>query len=95
MFQETQEALIGGAKSRAIPPAAAPSVELTPREQQVLNLMAKGFSHLEIARLLQVSVNTTRTQAKSIYSKLNVHSRSQAVFEAAVLGLLEPLPWSG
>ena len=95
MFQESQDAVISGAATRPIPPEAVPSVGLTPREQQVLNLMAKGFSHLEIARLLQVSVNTTRTQAKSIYSKLNVHSRSQAVFEAAVLGLLEPLPWSG
>lgn len=93
MFPETQEALFNAASPRAIRPAAPP-VALTPREQQVLNLMAKGFSHVEIARLQQVSVNTTRTQAKNIYSKLNVHSRSEAVFEAAVLGLLEPALWS-
>lgn len=94
MLSETQQARFSNASARAVRPAS-PAVWLTPRELQVLNLMAKGFSHVEIARLQQVTVNTTRTQAKNIYAKLNVHSRSEAVFEAAVLGLLEPALWCG
>ena len=63
---------------------------LSPRETESLQLMARGFSCAEIARLQLISVHTTRTHLKSIYSKLDVHSRTEAVYEATVLGLLEP-----
>lgn len=63
---------------------------LSPREMESLQLMARGFSCAEIARLQRISVHTTRTHLKSIYSKLDVHSRTEAVYEATVLGLLEP-----
>lgn len=63
---------------------------LSPREMESLQLMARGFSCAEIARLQLISVHTTRTHLKSIYSKLDVHSRTEAVYEATVLGLLEP-----
>lgn len=63
---------------------------LSPRETESLQLMARGFSCAEIARLQRISVHTTRTHLKSIYSKLEVHSRTEAVYEATVLGLLEP-----
>ena len=66
---------------------------LTPRECEALELVARGFSCAEIARLLQVSVHTARSHLKSIYSKLGVHSKSEAVFEASTSGLLPPDFW--
>jgi len=61
---------------------------LTPREQEVLELFARGFSYAEIARLQQLSVHTVRTHVKSLYGKLAVHSKNEAVFEATQMGLL-------
>ncbi len=57
-------------------------------EQQVLELIARGFSYAEIARLKSVSVHTVQTHIKNLYSKLAVHSKNEAVFEATRLGLL-------
>ncbi len=61
---------------------------LSRREQEVLELIARGFSYAEIARLQVVSVHTVQTHIKSLYSKLAVHSKSEAVFEATRMGLL-------
>jgi DNA-binding NarL/FixJ family response regulator len=61
---------------------------LSAREQQVLELIARGFSYAEIARLQTVSVHTVQTHIKNLYSKLAVHSKNEAVFEATRLGLL-------
>jgi len=57
------------------------TADLTPREIEVLTLIAKGFSYQEAAHLLDVSANTVRTYIKRIYQKLSVNSRSEAVFE--------------
>ena len=61
---------------------------LSPREHEVLNLIARGFSYAEIARLQAVSVHTVQTHIKNLYAKLSVHSKNEAVFEATRLGLL-------
>lgn len=61
---------------------------LSAREQQVLELIARGFSYAEIARLTGVSVHTVQTHIKNLYGKLAVHSKSEAVFEATRMGLL-------
>lgn len=61
---------------------------LTPREQDVLALIARGFSYAEVARLQSMSLNTVQTHIKSLYIKLSVHSKNEAVFEATRLGLL-------
>ena len=63
---------------------------LSAREQAVLGLIARGFSYNEIARLQSVSVHTVQTHIKSLYSKLAVHSKSEAVYEATRMGLLPP-----
>ena len=63
---------------------------LSPREQEVLMMIARGFSYAEIARLQSVSVHTVQTHIKNLYSKLSVHSKNEAVFEASRLGLLQP-----
>ena len=62
---------------------------LSPREHEVLMLISRGFSYAEIARLQSVSVHTVQTHIKNLYSKLSVHSKNEAVFEASRLGLLQ------
>jgi DNA-binding NarL/FixJ family response regulator len=61
---------------------------LSPRESEVLSLIAKGFSFGEIARLLEISRHTVTTYVKRIYQKLAVHSRGEAVYEAGRLGII-------
>jgi DNA-binding NarL/FixJ family response regulator len=66
---------------------SSPSL-LSPREQEVLALIARGFSYTEIARLQALSVHTVQSHIKNLYTKLSVHSKSEAVFEATRMGLL-------
>jgi len=61
---------------------------LSPRELEVLQLVAKGFTLVEVARFLKLSPHTTRSHAKAIYRKLEVSTRGEAVFEASLLGLI-------
>lgn len=61
---------------------------LSDREQQVLEMVAKGFMQAEIAELLEVSINTVSTYVKRIYKKLAVNSRTGAVHKANALGLI-------
>ncbi len=63
-------------------------VALSDREREVLDLIARGFSYAEVARLKLISVDTVRSHIKHLYGKLAVHSRSEAVFEATRMGLL-------
>ncbi len=60
---------------------------LTAREEEVLNLVAKGFNRNEVADLLGISVNTAASHVKNIYRKLNVSSRAEVALEAKRLGL--------
>ena len=62
---------------------------LRPREQEVLELIARGFSYAEIARIKEVTVHTVQTHIKHLYRKLAVRSKNEAVFEATQLGLLQ------
>jgi DNA-binding NarL/FixJ family response regulator len=73
-----------------LPAVAAPAQRglLSPREQEVLSLVARGFSYMEIARLQSLSVHTVQTHIKNLYVKLSVHSKNEAVFEATRMGLL-------
>lgn len=73
-----------------VDPATEPVTRalLSAREQEVLELIARGFSYAEIARLQAVSVHTVQTHIKNLYRKLAVRSRGEAVFEATQLGLL-------
>jgi LuxR family transcriptional regulator, maltose regulon positive regulatory protein len=56
-----------------------PLEPLSSRERKVLHLLASGLSNAEIAASLVVSINTVRTQARSLYRKLNVKNRHEAV----------------
>jgi LuxR family maltose regulon positive regulatory protein len=61
---------------------------LSERELEVLRLLATSLSTAEIAEGLFIAVSTLRTHAKSIYGKLDAHSRREAVARAQELGLL-------
>ena len=56
--------------------------ELTPREKDILRLIATGHSNSKIANALVLSVNTVKTHVSSIYGKLNINSRAQAAIMA-------------
>jgi DNA-binding NarL/FixJ family response regulator len=61
---------------------------LTPRELQLLALLAEGHGYAQAADLLGVSENTVRNYIRSIYEKLHVHSKSEAVSKALRQGLI-------
>lgn len=71
------------------PPVDDGVVPLSPKESEVLALVARGFSYPEVGKLLGVSVNTVHTHARNIYGKLNVSSKTEAVYEARQLGWLK------
>jgi LuxR family maltose regulon positive regulatory protein len=58
--------------------AALPLALLSPQEQRVFRLLGAGYSNPEIAEALVVSLNTVKTQVRSIYQKLNVQNRKEA-----------------
>jgi DNA-binding NarL/FixJ family response regulator len=61
------------------PSAAAEADSLSPREAEVLDLLAKGFLYKEIAEQMKVSYATVHTHIRHIYEKLHVRSRTEAV----------------
>jgi DNA-binding NarL/FixJ family response regulator len=64
---------------RAAPPVVPDAEHLSPREQEVLDLLAQGYLYKEIAERTGSSYATIRTHIERIYQKLHVHSRAQAV----------------
>ncbi len=61
-------------------PQGVPEPEgLTPRERQVLELLARGYFYKEITESLGISMSTVNTYVRRIYEKLHVHSRAQAM----------------
>lgn len=56
-------------------------VDLTDREKEVLAALAKGYAYKEIAHQLKISFETVRTHLRTIYEKLHVHSRTEAVLK--------------
>ena len=76
----------------ATAPAEAPSaVSLSRREQEVLEFIARGYAYAEIAREQGITVHSVQTYIKKLYAKLAVHSRSEAVYQASRLGLIDVL----
>lgn len=63
---------------------------LSPREQEVLVWVAKGFSRREVANQLDLSTNTVARYIRDIYQKLAISSRAEAAVKACRLGLVEP-----
>lgn len=61
---------------------SAKDYDLTSREKQILKLMTEGYSNLEIAQFLVISINTTKAHVASILQKLEVDDRLQAALKA-------------
>ncbi|HET8647375.1 MAG TPA: response regulator transcription factor [Vicinamibacteria bacterium] len=72
---------------RRTPPAAA-DCELTPQESRLLKLLSEGYSYQGAAGQMNVSVNTVRNYVRSVYEKLQVNTRSEAVGKALRGGLI-------
>ena len=86
MSSEIARKVLGLFRRVAPPPAA--SHDLTPQEVRLLGLLAEGYTYQGVAERLFVSINTVRSHVRSIYDKLHVHSRSQAVHQALKKGIL-------
>ncbi len=67
---------------KRVPDAKPEAPELTPRELEILGLLAEGSLYKEIAAALDISYATVRTHVERIYKKLHVRSRAQAVAKA-------------
>jgi DNA-binding NarL/FixJ family response regulator len=67
------------------PPQASP---LTPREEEVLQLIADGLSTTEVAERLYISGKTVKNHLASIYEKLDARDRTQAVLAAVRIGII-------
>ncbi len=74
--------------AREKPPATTEREALSARERGILDLIAEGQSNKEIARSLGIAPETVKTHIKSIFTKLSVEKRAQAVARAQTLGLV-------
>ena len=94
------DALLAPAVTRAViqefarrpAPATAPAAldDLTPREREVLDLLARGLSNPEICERLVISEATTKTHVARILQKLDLRDRVQAVIYAYESGIVQP-----
>ena len=81
-------ALVSGILSARQPPLMSSTEALTPREQEVLQLLAEGLPNKTIADRLHISEHTVKFHVNAILSKLDAQSRTEAVVRATRLGLL-------
>jgi DNA-binding CsgD family transcriptional regulator len=84
--------LAGGIPAPPLPPAAPASVHLTPRERQVLRLIAQGAANKQIAARLDISPATVERHVTNLYRKLDARGRADAALAAVAMGLVVPAP---
>jgi DNA-binding NarL/FixJ family response regulator len=77
-----------GSPAAPSPAAPSPAARLTPREEEVLDLLREGFTNNEIGRLLGISTRTAKAHVAAVIEKLDVVDRTQAVARGYELGLL-------
>lgn len=85
-------AVVTGYMTRPAPPSPADGdgeTPLTPREREILILVAEGFTNAEIARKLYISEKTVQTHRSNILDKLSIHDRTELVRYAIRHGLIE------
>lgn len=85
-------AVVAGYTARPNPSPAEPPTDcpLTPRELEILILVAEGNTNAEIAKRLFISEKTVQTHRSNILDKLNIHDRTELVRYAIRMGLIEP-----
>jgi DNA-binding NarL/FixJ family response regulator len=71
------------------PPAKARGAVLTPRETEILRLLAAGMTDPAIAAALYISVRTVESHVTRIFAKLDVHTRTAAAAAAIAAGLVD------
>jgi len=84
-FRPPDQAAAGPVERAGVKSQCAP---LSAREREVLEFITKGFASNEIASLMSVSHHTVLTYVRRIYTKLEVNSRTEAIYEARSQGLL-------
>ena len=80
--EQLVDAVVAAAEGRELPgriDRLGTDVQLTPREVEVLSLIAQGCSNLEVADRLYLSINSVKTYIRSAYAKIGATSRSRAV----------------
>ncbi len=88
-FSKKQPILVAAATAPMQPDEAALArLGITPRELEVLQLMAQGHSNQQIADQLYVSLNTVKTHISNLLSKLDAARRTQAIQKAKALGII-------
>lgn len=73
-------------------PEPVDDAALSPREEEVLRLIAKGYTLSVVAELLGITRHTVAGYVKTLYRKLNVSSRAEATLEATRRGIVNPEP---
>lgn len=90
--QQLMQALQQQMSITLVPATLATSIpikmNLAPREQEVLQLMAKGLTQKEIGRVLTISPTTVAGYKKELYRKLTVSNAAEAIMEGLKLGLI-------
>ena len=81
-------AVIVSAVATPVTSGSAPTVRLSPREQEVLELVAEGYSNAMIATRLHLSENTIKTYVENLLSRLNARNRAEAVAAASRQNLI-------
>jgi LuxR family maltose regulon positive regulatory protein len=74
--------------AKSAEPPARGANPLTPREREILSLIAQGESNRQISAHLVISLSTVKTHINNIYRKLNADNRGGALAEGYRLGLL-------
>jgi DNA-binding CsgD family transcriptional regulator len=84
----TAPAVIISAVATPVTSGTVPAVRLSPREQEVLELVAEGYSNSMIATRLHLSENTVKTYVENLLSRLNARNRAEAVAAASRQNLI-------
>jgi DNA-binding CsgD family transcriptional regulator len=80
--------VIVSAVATPVTSGSVPAVRLSPREQEVLELVAEGYSNVMIATRLHLSENTVKTYVENLLSRLNARNRAEAVAAASRQNLI-------
>jgi DNA-binding NarL/FixJ family response regulator len=88
----TPTQVIAEALDSLAPPTSTNEISLTPREGEILRLLASGQTDSAIATALFISVRTVEHHVARIFAKLGVHNRTAATTAAIAAGLVDPTP---